>query len=650
MKLKKNIAGAAAVAIVAVVLPRIMLANTVSAANSPDESTVFFADSSVMAVIPVGTEIALPNSIVVEEYGDFKYTLNKDGTLYITDYNSEIENIVFPSEIDGKTVTGVDIRDDFSKKHITVTVPASVTQIRIPASSGDSNLKEIIIDEGNKNYASKDGVLFNKDFTMLVRYPAGKSNEEPEYTLPDTVNNIIAWGFVSTNMTAVHVTDNNTSFSSVDGVLFSKDKTELVFYPRCKSGKEFVVPETVTSIGSGAFESCKELASVTLQEGLKTIKKEAFVNCSEITSIVIPASVSAIENGAFAYTSLESITVDENNKYYFTEDGVLFNKDASILILYPPKKSGTTYTIPDTVETVGFSAFAFAGICELNFGKNVSVIEGSAFQDCKMSSVVLPESIKVVETFSFPYCTLLNSITVPAGLERMGNVTIDTDNYNGMMDYNGDIENVFYCVNNLTIHGTPGTVAEKYAIYWGIQFNENPIISDEKTGINVMTPEGAVPDGTVLNVEEKNSEEYPNSAVYEITLTLGEQKVQPNGNVSVRIPIPDGSSGSELKVYYRDENGKLTDMKAVVSGNYIVFVTNHFSEYILTAEKLALDVTLGDVNGDTKINDQDSILLSRFLAEWGNEINTAAADINGDGRVNDQDSIMLARTLAGWYD
>ena len=91
-------------------------------------------------------------------------------------------------------------------------------------------------------------------------------------------------------------------------------------------------------------------------------------------------------------------------------------------------------------------------------------------------------------------------------------------------------------------------------------------------------------------------------------------------------------------------------MKAVVSGNYLVFTTDHFSEYVITTKVFVSAMVLGDVNGDKTVNGQDSILLSRYLAGWGNEIDTAAADINEDGKVNAQDSIILARTLAGWYD
>lgn len=361
---------------------------------------------------------------------------------------------------------------------------------------------------------------------------------------------------------------------------------------------------------------------------------------------------------------LENLFVDRYNNDYHDTDGILFNKDETILILYPPKKNAASYTIPDTVETVGMSAFANAEIGEVIFGKNVPVIESSAFHMCghtsdkwdsSIASVVLPDSIKTVEPYAFAECRQLVSVTIPAGLERLSNVTMDTDNYNGMMDYAGSsyYYNAFSGTSeNLVIHGTPGTVAEKYALYWGIQFNSNPVLSDDKndTGVNVMLPEGAVPANTVLNVETKTSAEYPDATVYDISLISDGNPVQPSGKVSVRIPIPAGASRNDFRVYYKDENGKLTDMKAVVSGNYIVFTTDHFSEYIVTTEQLIPDTIAGDVNNDQSVNDRDSISLDRYLGDWDIDILLTAADLNGDGKVNDQDSIILARTLAGWYE
>ncbi len=667
MKFKNFLAGALTLALTAAFLPANVSAETMKVAEvklgaETERLSYVSSEGNIMAV-GSDTDIALPNSVVVEKFGDFSYYEQKDGTLCITDYSDTEENIVFPSEIKGKTVTYVRIQDDTYKNHVSVKIPASVTKVDISLFSLNSKLKSIIVDENNKNYASKDGILFNKDFTELVRYPSGKSVEEPEYTLPDTVKTIISSGFFCTEMTAVNATENNTAFSSLDGVLLSKDKTEFVLYPTCKTGKEYTIPETVTYINYSAFVLCFELETVILPVGLKTIKEHAFSQCENITSLVIPSTVTEIETGAFSYMSgLENMFVDINNSNYRDNEGILFSKDETVLVLYPPKKSVASYTIPNTVEIVGKNAFAYAEIGEVIFGKNVSVIESSAFNmsgrysgkwDESFTSVILPDSIKTIESFAFANCRQLASVTIPAGLERLSNVTMDTDNYNGMMNYVNFSTNAFYNTSdNLVIHGTPGTVSEKYAIFWGIQFNANPVLSDDKndTGVNVMLPEGAVPADTALNVEKTTSEDYPDAVVYNISLVSGGKPIQPSAKVSVRIPIPEGASGSDFRVYYRDENGKLTDMKAVVSGNYIVFTTDHFSKYIVTIEQLIPDAITGDVNNDKSVNDRDSISLDRYLGDWDIEIFLEAADMNGDGKVNDQDSIILARTLAGWYE
>ncbi len=173
------------------------------------------------------------------------------------------------------------------------------------------------------------------------------------------------------------------------------------------------------------------------------------------------------------------------------------------------------------------------------------------------------------------------------------------------------------------------------------------------TGIVVIAEKDVLDENTVLNVEEKAADpEKPNRITYDITLTLNGEKVQPNGSVTVKIPVPEAFAGKKCKVYYRDMTSgeeKLVDMGAVAEDGFLVFTAEHFSEYIVAYNENSSAI-LGDVDGNGRVNDQDSIILSRHLAEWGNNINTEFADINGDGKVNDQDSIMLARTLAGWYD
>lgn len=180
-------------------------------------------------------------------------------------------------------------------------------------------------------------------------------------------------------------------------------------------------------------------------------------------------------------------------------------------------------------------------------------------------------------------------------------------------------------------------------------------LTDEtgNTGIVVIAEKDMLDENTTLNVEEKEIDpEKPNRIVYDITLVLNGEMVQPKGSVTVKIPVPEALADKRCGVYYRDMSDgteKLIDMSAVTEEGYLVFNAEHFSEYVVSYDDNP-SIILGDVDGSGTINDRDSIQLDRYLAEWGNEINIAAADFNADGNVNDRDSIILARTLAGWYE
>lgn len=137
-------------------------------------------------------------------------------------------------------------------------------------------------------------------------------------------------------------------------------------------------------------------------------------------------------------------------------------------------------------------------------------------------------------------------------------------------------------------------------------------------------------------------------------------------NTSVSLVWEPLQGASEYEVYCYTTDGILSQTKTSATslainnlekGKYYGFLVTSIihGEQSVPAigdvRMVLIDNTLiGDVNADSKVNDQDSILLSRYLAEWGNTIDTAAADMNGDGKINDQDSIVLSRTLAGWYE
>ncbi|MCD7742357.1 MAG: leucine-rich repeat domain-containing protein [Ruminococcus sp.] len=111
------------------------------------------------------------------------------------------------------------------------------------------------------------------------------------------------------------------------------------------------IPDTITNIGFAAFRDCENLKSITIPDSVTTIGKEAFVCCNNLKSVKIPASVTNI--GACPFGScrdLQKITVDSNNKYYSSLNGVLYNKAQTKLICCPGAK--TSLTLPDTVTTI----------------------------------------------------------------------------------------------------------------------------------------------------------------------------------------------------------------------------------------------------------------------------------------------------------
>ena len=179
-----------------------------------------------------------------------------------------------------------------------IEIPQSITEIGELAFSHCKRLRSIQVDSKNENYTSIDGVLFSKDGTRLLQYPDGKDGTT--CTILASVVSIDLWAFYGCgNLRDILVDDKNTSYTSVDGILFSKDGTQLLRYPVAKADATYVIPEGVVSIGESAFLGCKNLTKVTMPESVTSIEDLAFYNCVNLSSVTIPASVASIGTGLF---------------------------------------------------------------------------------------------------------------------------------------------------------------------------------------------------------------------------------------------------------------------------------------------------------------------------------------------------------------
>jgi hypothetical protein len=223
-----------------------------------------------------------------------------------------------------------------------VTIPASVTEIYGTFFFRCSSLTNITVHPDNPEYASRDGVLFNKDFTFLLQCPPGFSGA---YIIPDSVEEIGENAFVDcVSLTSVTVPD---SVEEIGDCAFAE----------CKAFTSFNIGNRVTSIGQYAFSSCTSLTSVSIPDSVTFISRYAFWGCDKLTSVTIPDSVTEILCSAFRdCTSLTNITVHPNNPEYASRDGLLFNKDFTVLIQWPGGRSGD-YTIPASVTSIADTAF-----------------------------------------------------------------------------------------------------------------------------------------------------------------------------------------------------------------------------------------------------------------------------------------------------
>jgi len=266
-----------------------------------------------------------------------------------------------------------------------VTVPNSVTNIGDSAFEGCINLTSVIIGSGVTNIG--DGVF-------------GRC----------------------TSLTTINVNAGNTTYSSQEGILYNKDKTTLIQYPAGKTGA-FNIPDSVTSIGNGAFSGYTNLTSVTIPDNVTSIEEGAFSGCTGLTSVTIGSGVTSIGDHAFSgCTSLTTINVDSGNINYSSDQGVLYNKNKTTLVIYPKGKKDISFTIPNSVTSIGVWAFGYCtSLTNVKIPDSVTSIGNYTFYECtNFASVTIPDNVTSIGVWAFFNCTSLTSVTIPNRVTSIG--------------------------------------------------------------------------------------------------------------------------------------------------------------------------------------------------------------------------------------
>ena len=377
------------------------------------------------------TEINIPNGITAIETSVF------DGCRSLT-------SITIPD-----SVTEINLYAFFNCGGITdLVIPDNVTFIGGSAFSGCSGLKTLIISDSVTEIGSE---AFN-DCSALA-----------SITIPDSVNKIgnsafngcnnieyaslpeLAIYYIpKSNLKKVIVTSGKyIGYSAFDGCTLLKDITlpdsiesfaNYAFYG-CSSIKKIEIPDSVTRIGGGAFYGCSSIEKIAIPDSVTHIGDSAFYGCSSLRAIEIGKGLEAIRYLAFGgCDALESITVSEDNRYFSSQDGILYNKYKTEFEHVPKAIKGPV-TIPYGITSVGYAFILCSDLTSITLPNSITSIGSQAFLDCSsLTNVILGDRLTSIDNHAFFGCSSLTSITIPGSVKSIGTQTF---NYSGL-------QNVYY--------------------------------------------------------------------------------------------------------------------------------------------------------------------------------------------------------------
>ena len=406
-----------------------------------------------------GNEITLPNPVDAGIEGKFKIT----SVEYVSGYDcSGMTKITLP-----ETVTTLGSFCLTWSNLTTLHIPSSVKNISDAAFCCLSNAPKYTVASGNKNLeADSNGALYLKGKKKLYSVPSKvtlqyggvyRINEHVETICIGAIYRVenlktlvfpkdlksIAMGMFTIAPTgsieAFQVAQGgSTPFSARDGVLFKGN--ELVLYPQGKHDTYYKVPNDITKIATYAISDNNNLENIDLNN-VKTLEGSAIYNAQKLTSITIPKDIKkygtvpgeGLKEGCFeSCPNVEAYYLAPGNGDFYIDHGVLLSKDKTILYSYPPKKQGSTYTIPTTVTKIGMHAFQSAKyITSVFIPASVESIGKEAFRGLdELTTVTFAPNSKVhsLSDLAFRGCGKLKEVTLPKEITWLGAVFYESDN------------------------------------------------------------------------------------------------------------------------------------------------------------------------------------------------------------------------------
>lgn len=426
--------------------------------------------------------------------GSALYTKDKARLLLFCPLGEETDYVV------PDTVTNLDKGAFYGCEKIkNLTLSESLAELPLQAFFGCASITSFVVPDSVTTI--HDFAFYGCESLVYVRLPE---------SLEKYGNNVFS---SCKNLETLSISEDCESLTTENGTLFSKDKSVLYTFPAANAYTQYTVPQSVERIAEGAFSGAIKLTKIELPKTLKSISNKAFFECESLSSITIPANVTEIGSLAFkgcislkkitigesvAYIeadafvqcySLKNIYVQEGNTNFTVLDSVLYSADKTKLVCYPSRKSGKTFTLPETVTAI--KDYAFYGCFYLEKitlhpkveqlaassfykcpalkafvldgdGENFSVYEGVLY-DADMTTLIkypsdksgsfftIPETILFLQSYTFENCTMLRKIKIGSSMLEM-------------------MSDSFYEMDSLKIVCVKDSYAHSYAVNYGFDY------------------------------------------------------------------------------------------------------------------------------------------------------------------------------------
>ena len=392
--------------------------------------------------------------------GDYVYRIMRDGNAEFVSFVGDPERFTVPPYLGGRPVSSFSYEWDCSSlgriRHLII--PADAAGLAFLRVYGKYlfNLEEFSVAETHSCLSAQDGILFSKDNSELISCPM--QYESANYCVP-----------YGTRVICQHA------------------------FTKCQALQAIILPEGLKTIAEYSFDSCPQLQRIILPETLTTIGECAFYCCRSLDEVNIPAGVVNIGVQSFLSfdSSLRAIHVSSENPVYRDLEGVLFTRDLAKLICYPGGKSESRYAVPEATRCIGSNAFSgcnylqyvhlpqtlnklesgafqYSSIIEIQIPGSIHMIPKDAFASCySLQRVILDEGVRTICSFAFDNCMSGLKIQMPYSVEQIANLSLSSN-------------------TNLIADVLPSSFAESHCRRHHIPFHVNEARANRELTISAM--------------------------------------------------------------------------------------------------------------------------------------------------------------------